>query len=85
MCTISVPPVHSSPTKNRGVDKTTGGPHLVQFLGPGKNRAVQNSYYWVLHSQFPLVRILLHINSTDFILIVLKFVLVETVLVGDPM
>ena len=47
---------------------------------------------WLLHSQFPLVRILLHSNSssTNFIPMALKFVLVEivlveTVLVGDPL
>ena len=33
----------------------TGGPHLVRFLGPGKNLTMQNSYKWVLNSQFPLV------------------------------
>ncbi len=45
-----------------------------------------------VHSQFQLVRILLHSNptSTNFIPIALKFVLVEivlveTVLVGDPL
>ena len=71
---------------------STGGPRLVRFLGPGKNRTMRNSYQWVLHSQFPLVRILLHSNSTsmNFIPIALKFVLVEfvlleTVLVGDPL
>ena len=38
---------------------------LVRFLGPGKNHFMQNSYYWILHSQFPLVRILLHSISTN--------------------
>ncbi len=72
--------------------ETTGGPRLVRFLGFWKNRTTRNSYYLVLHSQFPLVRILLHSNSTstNFIPIALKFVLVEfvlveTVLVGDPL
>ena len=53
---------------------------------------MRNSYQWVLHSQFLLVRILLHSNSTgtNFIPIALKFVLVEivlveTVLVEDPL
>ena len=71
---------------------TTGGPRLVRFLGFWKNRTKRNSYYLVLHSQFPLVRILLHSNptSTNFIPIALKFVLVEivlveTALVGDPL
>ena len=43
---------------------------------------MQNLYQWVLHSQFPLVQILLHSNSTstNFIPIALKFVLV-----GDPL
>ena len=61
----------------------TGGPRLVRFLGFWKNRTTRNSYYLVLHSQFPLVRILLHSNptSTNFIPIALKFVLVEIVLV----
>ena len=65
----------------------TGGHRLVQFLGFGKNCAMRK---WVLHSQFPLVQILLRINSTsmNFIPIALKFVLVEivlveTLLVGD--
>ena len=64
----------------------TGGPRLVRFLGFGKNRTIRNSYQWVLHSQFPLVRILLHSNSTstNFIPIAKKIVLVETVLVGNP-
>ena len=27
-----------------GVEKTAGGPRLVRFLGPGKNRTMRNSY-----------------------------------------
>ena len=57
-----------------------------------KNCIMRNSYQWVLHSQFPLVQILLHYNSTitNFIpgalkFVLVEFVLVETVLVGDPL
>ena len=48
----------------RGSPFSTGGPLLVRFLGPGKNHTMQNLYQWVLHSQFPLLQILLHSNST---------------------
>ena len=44
----------------------TGGPRLVRFLGPGKNRTMRDLYQLGLHSQFPLVRILLHSQFQKF-------------------
>ena len=51
----------------------TGGPCLVRFLGFGKNRTMQNSYYWVLHSQFPLVLILLHSDQVEIPLVLILY------------
>ena len=73
----------------------TGGPRLVRILGPGKNRTseIRTSRYYIVNFhqyEFYYIGNARNSTSTNFIPIALKIVLVEfvqveTVLVGDPL